>query len=85
MNTKRRIEIFSAGCLACEETIELVDRVACPSCEVSILDMKEAGIASRAKELGIRSVPAVIIDGELTNCCAGRGPEEATLRAAGLG
>jgi len=85
MNTKRRIEIFSAGCPACEETIELVDRVACPSCEVSILDMKEARIASRAKELGIRSVPAVIIDGELANCCAGRGPDEATLRAAGLG
>ena len=85
MNTKRRIEIFSAGCQACEETIELVDRVACPSCGVSILDMKEAGIASRAKELGIHSVPAVVIDGELANCCAGRSPDEATLRAAGLG
>ena len=85
MNTKRRIEIFSAGCLAYEETIELVDRVACPSCEFSILELKEAGIASRAKELGIRSVPAVIIEGKLANCCAGRGPDEATLRAAGLG
>jgi hypothetical protein len=39
----------------------------------------------RAKSLGIRSVPAVVIDGTLAACCAGRGPDEATLRAAGLG
>jgi hypothetical protein len=39
----------------------------------------------RAKSLGIHSVPAVVIDGTLAACCAGRGPDEATLRAAGLG
>jgi hypothetical protein len=32
-----------------------------------------------------RSVPAVVIDGKLADCCTGRGPDEATLRAAGLG
>ncbi len=85
MNTKRTIEVFSAGCPACEETIELVNRVACPSCEVSVLDMNDPQIADRAKDLGIRSVPAVVIDGKLADCCAGRGPEETTLRAAGLG
>ena len=85
MNTKRRIEIFSAGCPTCEETIEPVNRIACPSCEVSVLDMKKTEVASRAKALGIRSVPAVVIDGTLADCCAGRGPKETTLRAAGLG
>jgi hypothetical protein len=35
--------------------------------------------------LGIRSVPAVVINGKLADCCAGRGPEEAVLRAAGVG
>jgi glutaredoxin 3 len=85
MTAKRKVEVFSAGCPACEETIELVNRVACPSCEVSVLDMNDPRIASRAKDLGIRSVPAVVIDGKLADCCAGRGPEEATLRAAGLG
>ncbi len=39
MKTKRRIEVFGAGCPACEETIELVKSVACPSCEVTVLDM----------------------------------------------
>ena len=47
MNAKRTIEIFSAGCPACEETIELVNQVACPSCEVTVLDMKQLDVASR--------------------------------------
>ncbi len=85
MSAKRKIEVFSAGCPACDETIELVNRVACGSCEVSVLDMNQPEVAQRAKGLGIRSVPAVVIDGKLADCCAGRGPGEATLRAAGLG
>ncbi len=85
MSAKRKIEVFSAGCPACKETIALVNRVACPACEVSVLDMKDPGVAGRAKSMGIRSVPAVVIDGKLANCCAGRGPDEAVLRAAGLG
>jgi hypothetical protein len=47
--------------------------------------MKNAAVASRAKSLGIRSVPAVVINGKLADCCTGRGPDEATLRAGGLG
>jgi len=85
MTMKRTVEVFSAGCPACEETIELVNRVACPSCEVTVLDMRNPDVAGRAKELGIRSVPAVVIDGRLADCCAGRGPDEETLSAAGLG
>ncbi len=85
MNAKRTIEMFSAGCPVCEDTIELVNRVACPSCEVTVLDMKQPDVASRAKRIGIRSVPAVVIKGQLADCCAGRGPDEETLRAAGLG
>ena len=85
MAITRNIEIFSAGCPVCEETIQLVNRIVCSSCEVSVLDMRVAKVAARAKKLGIRSVPAVLIDGELADCCAGRGPDEATLRAAGLG
>jgi glutaredoxin 3 len=85
MSNKRRIEVFSARCPACEETIALVNQVACPSCEIIVLDMKDSAVASRAKGLGIRSVPAVVIDGKLADCCAGRGPDESVLRAAGLG
>ena len=85
MTTTRTIEVFSAGCPACDETVSMVRDVACPSCDVSVLDMNDPNVASRAKSLGIRSVPAVVIDGKLADCCTGRGPDEATLRAAGLG
>ena len=85
MAGKRKIEIFSAGCSACEDTIKLVNSLACPSCDVSVLDMRDSAVAGRAKKLGIRSVPAVVIDGKLADCCTGRGPDEKTLRAAGLG
>jgi glutaredoxin 3 len=47
--------------------------------------MNNPDVASRAKRLGIGSVPAVVINGQLADCCAGRGPDEQTLRAAGLG
>jgi len=85
MKAKRKIEIFSAGCPVCQETIDLVNRIACPSCEVNVLDMNVAQVANRAQRLGIRSIPAVVIDGKLANCCAGRGPDEDILRAAGIG
>ena len=85
MTDKRKIEVFSAGCPVCDDTVKLVNNLACPSCEVIVLDMKTPEIAERAKTLGIRSVPAVIIDGKLADCCSGRGPDEATLKAAGLG
>ena len=85
MSAKRKIEIFSAGCPVCEETVELVNSVACPSCEVSVLDMNDPSVASRASGLGVKAVPAVVIDGQLADCCAGKGPEERTLRAAGVG
>ena len=85
MAKTRTIQVFSAGCPECEEPVALVHRSACPSCEVSILDMHDAAVAERARQLGVRSVPAVAIDGQLAGCCAGRGPDEATLRAAGLG
>ncbi|MGH2505924.1 MAG: hypothetical protein ACRDHZ_00665 [Ktedonobacteraceae bacterium] len=74
-----------SGHVWCEETINLVNRIACASCEITVLDMKQSAVAKRAGELGIRSVPAVVIDGKLADCCTGRGPDEATLRAAGLG
>lgn len=85
MSAKRRVEVFSAGCPACDETVALVGRIACPSCEVTVHDMKETAVAARAKTLGIRSVPAVLIDGRLAECCSGRSPDAAALRAAGIG
>ncbi len=85
MTAKRKIEVFTAGCQVCDRTIDLVKRLACDSCDVHVLDMHDKDVAERAEGLQIRSVPAVVIDGKLAQCCENRGPDEATLRAAGLG
>lgn len=85
MNNKRKIEIFSAGCSCCAEAVEMVKDIACPSCEVEVLDMRQTDVAEKAKEYDIKSVPAVVIDGQVASCCANRGVDEAALRSAGLG
>ncbi len=85
MSTKRKIEIFSAGCGLCDETLAMVRRIACASCEIDVLDMKDPAVAARAASYGVHTVPAVALDGRLAACCTGRGPDEAALRAAGIG
>jgi glutaredoxin 3 len=82
---KRKVEVFSAGCPACEETIALVKSIACESCDVTVLDMREHDVAARAKEMGIHRVPAVVINGKLAECCSARGPQVNILQAEGLG
>jgi len=83
--TNRKIEIFSAGCPLCKETEEMVRKLSCPSCEITIIDMHDILGVSRAKDLGVRSIPAVAVNGKLADCCTDRGPDEATLRSAGIG
>jgi glutaredoxin len=82
MSQKRKIEIFSAGCGTCKETIEVVKKIAGSDHEVQIHDMHQQEVASRAKKHGVRSLPAVMIDGNLAGCCAGRGPDERVIREA---
>ena len=85
MTNQRKVEVFSAGCPACEPVVQLVKSIACPSCDVQVLDMNRPEVASRAKDYGVKAVPAVVIDGNLAACCQGAGPDAETLRAAGLG
>jgi glutaredoxin 3 len=82
---KRKVEVFSAGCGVCDETVALVRSLACGSCDVVVHDMHQPGAAAKAKRYGVHSVPAVVVDGKLAECCAGRGPDEHALRAAGIG
>jgi glutaredoxin len=79
---KYKIEIFSAGCKTCHETIATVKKVVGAEHEVIVHDMHQEAIASRAAQHGVKSVPAVVINGKLAGCCAGRGVEERVLREA---
>ena len=82
MTTGKKIEVFSAGCSTCKETVELVKKIAGSSHEVVIHDMHQSETAAQAKQYGVRSVPAIVVDGKLAGRCEGRGPDEHVLRSA---
>jgi hypothetical protein len=46
--------------------------------DIEICDMHDPAVAAAASGYGIDSVPAVVIDGRLSDC-TGRGPDETTL------
>lgn len=50
MTIKRKIGVFSPGCPGCDEAVELVESLACPSCEVTLLDMYDAVAPGRFQD-----------------------------------
>jgi len=89
MSKKRRIEVFTAGCPVCEETVKQVQKAAGSSCEVIVYDLNKGcetnECRDKAKEYSVKSVPAVAIDGKLASCCTNNGVDVEALKRAGLG
>jgi hypothetical protein len=48
-----------------------------------VLRMQYGDVHLHVKD--VPNLPAVVVDGKLASCCAGRGPNESELRAAGIG
>ena len=86
---KRKVEVFTSGCSLCEPVIELVNKMACPSCEVIIYDLNKGSEANigreKAKEYGVSRVPSVAVDAKLLECCKIGTVSEQALRDAGVG
>ncbi len=87
MKKKRQIEVFTAGCSVCEEAVQLVQRVACSSCEVTVHNVakNEKAVQAKVKKYGIKRLPAVVVEGKLASCCTGGGVDAEALRALGVG
>lgn len=87
--TKRKIEIFTAGCQVCEPTVKLVKSLACSSCEVIVYDLNKGcdtnECRKKAENYGITRIPAVAIDGKVLDCCGGGEISGDALKAAGVG
>lgn len=85
----RQVEVFSAGCYVCEKVVSQINELACPNCEVVVYDLKEKCetnvCENKAKAYGVKSLPAVAIDGELVDCCKNKGVDFEALKKAGLG
>ncbi len=79
---KRQVEIFTADCPLCDETVKLVQELACPSCQVSVYDLREEDNFAKAKEYGVNGVPAISVNGHLV--LIGK-PDLDQLKAVGIG
>ncbi|MFQ5454010.1 MAG: thioredoxin family protein [Candidatus Zixiibacteriota bacterium] len=89
MASKRKIELFTAGCPVCNEAVEQVKAAACPDCDIIVYDLNKGcetnDCRNKVKMYGIKSVPAVVIDGKLADCCNNKGINIEILKQAGLG
>lgn len=82
----RKIEIFTAGCPICNEQVIKIKEAACSSCEIEILNVKDNSEAlKKSKTYNINSLPSVVIDGVLAQCCSNRGIDIDILKSLGLG
>jgi len=82
---KRKVEVFTSGCYLCEETVKLVKEITCSSCELSIHDLSKKEGVDKAKSYGVTSVPTVVVDGKIVECCKRGKPDRNMLEAAGIG
>ena len=87
--TKRKIEVFTAGCSVCSPVVDMVKSMACSDCEVTVYNLAEPceskECIDKAKSYGIKALPAVAVNGKLLSCCQNKGVSEAELRSAGIG
>ncbi|MFZ5976267.1 MAG: glutaredoxin [Hydrotalea flava] len=87
--TKRKIELFTAGCTVCDPVVEMVKAMACSSCEVIIYNIAEScdtkECSEKVKSYGINTVPAIAVNGKLLSCCLHNGISVEELKSAGIG
>jgi hypothetical protein len=64
-----KIEVFTASCPICKETLELIDRVKCGKCtliEYNLFERCEDKIClEKARKYGIRAVPTMVVNGKI--------------------
>lgn len=89
MENKRFIEVFTAGCSVCQPTVDMVKSMACTSCEVIVYDLSKPcdtkECLDKVKQYGIKSLPAVAVNGVLLDCCQQKGVSEEVLINSGIG
>ena len=82
---KRTIEVFTAGCPFCDDTVDMVKNLAGDSDDVQVLDMRDSSVYLRALQYGIRRVPTIVVEGQVADCCKSVPCEASILIGMGVG
>lgn len=62
----KKIEVFTADCPLCKDTLELIKKEACRECEVIERRCTGGECPQPAKGYDIKAVPTVVVDGKIT-------------------
>ena len=62
---KRKVEVFSAGCPACAETVKLIQEYRRLFLRSRGAGHEQLEVATKARQYGVKTVPAVAINGKL--------------------
>ena len=66
MAGKRKIEVFTAGCSLCDDTLRLVkDAVASCGCEVVERRCPPQQMCEESKAYGVRAMPTLVVNGAI--------------------
>jgi glutaredoxin len=82
---RRTVEVFTAGCPVCDEAVEAVRGLVCESCDLQVHDMRTQPAQAKARQYGVNRVPAVVVNGQLADCCQQGAVDTTTLQGLGLG
>jgi glutaredoxin len=82
---KRTVEFFTAGCPVCDEALETVRGAVCESCDLQVHDMRTEPAQAKARQYGVKRVPAVVVNGQLADCCQQGAVDVGTLQRLGVG
>lgn len=64
--TNRKIEVFTAGCALCAESVALIrESVSDCGCEVVERPCTDRDPCAEALHYGVRTMPTVVVDGEI--------------------
>jgi hypothetical protein len=73
LQSKKQVEVFVAGCPLCDIAVKTVREVTGTSCDLVVHDLRPQYATREAIELamtyGVHRVPAVVVDGNLCDCC----------------
>jgi disulfide oxidoreductase YuzD len=64
----KNIEVFTAGCYLCDETMQIVREAKCEDCTITEHNLStkcECGCIEKSKEYGIKVIPTIVVDGKI--------------------
>ena len=89
MLNKRKMEVFTAGCIVCKPLVEMVQAMACAECEVKIYNLSNPcetkECLEKVKTYGITSLPAIAVNGRLLHYFKNKSISAEELLHAGFG